>query len=101
MGLPYAADAGITHGTWLNFCSARGAKPTHVLFNGGVLRAEPCTPEQILEVLNGWMQRAVKPLVSGDLITSVATRRRVLWVGASGEGSARPRRRSAELLHWN
>src|SRR5208282_1019308 len=47
------------------------ARPTHVLFNGGVLRAK-LVRDRILEVLNQWLPRPVAPLVSDDLMHAVA-----------------------------
>jgi hypothetical protein len=89
LGLPYAADAGITrhlarflrqqaaqseHGAIRRTASGLAA-PTHVLFNGGVLRSG-LVRERILEVLNGWLQEesspAVQPLVGEDLMQAVA-----------------------------
>jgi molecular chaperone DnaK (HSP70) len=89
LGLPYAADAGITrhlarflrqqaaqseHGAIRRTASGLAA-PTRVLFNGGVLRSG-LVRERILEVLNGWLQEesspAVQPLVGEDLMQAVA-----------------------------
>jgi len=51
-GLPYAADAAITRHL-AHFCIVTG-QPTHVLFNGGMLRAK-LVRERILEMMNdGW-----------------------------------------------
>lgn len=91
VGLPYAQDAGITrhlaaflakqlnateelkdiqvpeHATFLH--------PTAVLFNGGVLKAQPLA-ERLMEVLNAWLQSEQAPearLLSGvDLDLAVA-----------------------------
>ncbi|MGR8933883.1 MAG: Hsp70 family protein [Gammaproteobacteria bacterium] len=91
VGLPYAQDAGITrhlaaflakqlkateelkdievpeHATFLH--------PTAVLFNGGVLKAQPLA-ERLMEVLNSWLQAEQAPearLLSGaDLDLAVA-----------------------------
>jgi molecular chaperone DnaK (HSP70) len=79
-GLPYAADAAITKHL-AHFLHRHAAAPTHVLFNGGVLRAE-VVRNRILEVLNQWLPRPVTPLISGDLMHSVA------W-GAAYYGLAR------------
>lgn len=89
MGLPYAADAAVTrhlakflrqqasaaeHGSVRRGRSGL-ACPTHVLFNGGVLRAG-IVRERILEVLNGWLAGegapAVRPLLGEDLMHAVA-----------------------------
>jgi hypothetical protein len=99
LGLPYAADAAITrhlarflrqqaaqaeHGVVRRTASGLAA-PTHVLFNGGVLRAA-LVRERILEVLNAWLKQEklapVTSLVGEDLMHAVAR-------GASYYGSAR------------
>jgi molecular chaperone DnaK (HSP70) len=74
-GLPYAADAAITRHL-AHFLHRHAARPTHVLFNGGVLRAK-LVRERILEVLNQWLQQAGLPkpvtaLASDDLMHAVA-----------------------------
>src|SRR4029077_11448187 len=56
-GLPYAADAAITRHL-AHFLHRQGARPTHVLFNGGVLRAK-LVRDRILEVLNQWLPQPV------------------------------------------
>src|SRR6202035_1166513 len=77
LGLPYAADAAITrhlarflrqqpsqaeHGSVRRTASGLAA-PTHVLFNGGVLRAG-LVRERILDVLNSWLkEEGLKPAV--------------------------------------
>jgi hypothetical protein len=69
IGLPYAADAAITRhlARFLTRQAAEGSSaslirrgpsgiacPTHVLFNGGVLKAEPLRT-RIVDVLNHWL----------------------------------------------
>ncbi len=68
LGLPYAADAAVTRhlARFLSRESAQGsgpavrrgpgglACPTHILFNGGVMKA-PALRARVLEVLNGWI----------------------------------------------
>jgi hypothetical protein len=71
IGLPYAADAAVTRhlarflsrqsdvaGT--NAQIRRGASglacPTHVLFNGGVMKA-PALRARVVDVMNGWLQQ--------------------------------------------
>jgi hypothetical protein len=71
LGLPYAADPAITRhlGRFLTQMASGGeagsiirrgpsglACPTHVLFNGGVMKAESLRA-RIVEVLNGWLQQ--------------------------------------------
>jgi hypothetical protein len=99
LGLPYAADAGITRhlARFLRTHAAasqsetvrRGpsglACPTHVLFNGGVLRANVIR-ERLLAVLDSWLKEegmpAVVPLVGADLMHAVSR-------GAAYYGEAR------------
>jgi molecular chaperone DnaK (HSP70) len=69
-GLPYAADAAITRHL-AAFLKGAGTMPTHVLFNGGVLRSE-LVRERILEVLNSWSPSPVKALLGEDLMHAVA-----------------------------
>ncbi len=101
IGLPYAADAAVTkhlarflrqqaagseHGNVRRGPSGL-ACPTHVLFNGGVLRAG-IVRERILEVLNEWLQQegmsAVRPLTGEDLMHAVA--RGAAYYGVSRQG---------------
>jgi len=88
-GLPYAADAAVTRhlarflrqqiGTEGQAAVRRGpsglACPTHVLFNGGVLRAE-LIRERLETVLNAWLAEdgmaAVNALTGEDLMHAVA-----------------------------
>ncbi|HYL36053.1 MAG TPA: Hsp70 family protein [Bryobacteraceae bacterium] len=99
LGLPYAADAAITRhlARFLRQQAAQSeqgavrrtasglAAPTHVLFNGGVLRAG-LVRERIIQVLSAWLQQeglsAVTALVGEDLMHAVAR-------GAAYYGSAR------------
>ncbi|MEI9814869.1 MAG: Hsp70 family protein [Acidobacteriota bacterium] len=69
-GLPYASDAAITRHL-AHFLRRQSASPTHVLFNGGVFLA-PFLRDRIIEILNGWLAKPVTPLISGDLMRSVA-----------------------------
>ena len=107
MGLPYAADAAITRhlARFLRQQSShaeggvrRGASglacPTHVLFNGGVLRA-PIVRERILAVLNGWLaaesMEPVQPLLGEDLMHAVARGAAYYGLCAPGQGRAHSR----------
>ena len=103
IGLPYAADAAITrhlarflrqqaaqseHGAVRRGPSGLAA-PTHVLFNGGVLRAN-LVRQRILDVLNGWLaeeglQPAV-PLVGEDLMHAVARGAAYYGLARAGRG---------------
>jgi hypothetical protein len=101
IGLPYATDTAITrhlahflrqraaaaeHGTVRRGKSGL-ACPTHILFNGGVLRAAPVR-QRILEVLNGWLKAEalapVKPLLGEDLMHAVS--RGAAYYGLSRQG---------------
>jgi len=101
IGLPYAADAAITrhmarflrqqaaqseHGSVRRGSSGMAA-PTHVLFNGGVLRAK-LVRERIMEVLNGWLaQEGLSPavaLLGEDLMHAVA--RGAAYYGLARQG---------------
>ncbi len=103
IGLPYAADAAITrhlarflrqqaaqseHGSVRRGASGLAA-PTHVLFNGGVLRSE-IVRHRILDVLNGWlsgegMSPAV-PLLGEDLMHAVARGAAYYGLARAGRG---------------
>jgi hypothetical protein len=81
-GLPYAADAAITRHL-AHFLHRQGARPTHVLFNGGVLRAK-LVRDRILEVLDQWLSQPVTSLSSDDLMHAVA--RGAAYYGLAREG---------------
>ena len=80
IALPFASDARIT-AHLAHFLKQAGALPTHVLFNGGVLRAG-LIRQRILETLNGWLPRPVTVLDGEDLMLAVAR-------GAAYYGQAR------------
>ena len=101
IGLPYAADAAVTkhmarflrqqaasseHGSVRRGPSGL-ACPTHILFNGGVLRAG-IVRERIIETLNDWLQQegmaAIQPLLGEDLMHAVA--RGAAYYGVSRQG---------------
>ncbi|HEY6392402.1 MAG TPA: Hsp70 family protein [Bryobacteraceae bacterium] len=103
IGLPYAADAAITrhlarflrqqaaqaeHGSVRRGSSGLAA-PTHVLFNGGVLRAN-LVRKRILEVLNGWLgEEGMQPVVSligEDLMHAVARGAAYYGMARAGRG---------------
>jgi molecular chaperone DnaK (HSP70) len=91
LGLPYAADAAVTKhiARFLSRIAASdgaaspsvrrgsdgGARPTHVLFNGGVMKAETLR-NRVVEVLDAWLAEdgleSVKVLDSPDLDRAVA-----------------------------
>lgn len=70
LSLPYATDARIT-AHLAHFLRQANAMPTHVLFNGGVLRAGRVR-SRLLEVLNSWAPAPVKLLDGEDLMLAVA-----------------------------
>jgi molecular chaperone DnaK (HSP70) len=103
IGLPYAADAAITrhlarflrqqaaqseHGSVRRGASGLAA-PTHVLFNGGVLRSGTVR-ERIIEVLNGWLAEEglspVAPLLGEDLMHAVARGAAYYGLARAGRG---------------
>jgi len=79
IGLPYAADPGITRhlARFLNrqagsLHEAGGPiKPSAILFNGGVFRAGPLR-SRVAEILSGWAGAPVPPLEAADLDLAVA-----------------------------
>ena len=83
-GLPYAPDAAITRHL-AHFLKRQSAKPTHVLFNGGVFLAQ-FMRDRIVQILNQWLSRPVTPLVSGDLMRSVAHGAAYYGLARQGEG---------------
>jgi hypothetical protein len=103
IGLPYAADAAITRhlAKFLRQQAAssessavrRGpsglACPTHVLFNGGVLRAG-LVRDRILEVLNTWLaeekMQPVRVLAGEDLMHAVSRGAAYYGIARQGRG---------------
>jgi molecular chaperone DnaK (HSP70) len=103
LGLPYAADPAITRhmARFLRQQAApsqqaavrRGpsglACPTHVLFNGGVLRA-PLVRERILGTLDAWLAAEglppIKPLTGEDLMRAVASGAAYYGLARTGRG---------------
>ncbi len=103
LGLPYAADAAITkhlarflrqqaanaeHGSVRRGKSGLAA-PTHILFNGGVMRAKMAR-DRFIEVLNSWLveegMEPVKPLLGDDLMHAVARGAAYYGMARSGRG---------------
>ncbi|MGD1095620.1 MAG: Hsp70 family protein [Bryobacteraceae bacterium] len=84
LGLPYATDAAITRHL-AHFLHQNQATPTHVLFNGGVLRAG-IVRKRILDVLNGWLPQPVTALVSDDLMHAVARGAAYYGLARQGKG---------------
>jgi hypothetical protein len=103
LGLPYAADAAITRhmARFLRQQAAsseqgsvrRGASglacPTHILFNGGVLRA-PVVRDRIIEVLNNWLgeeaMQPIQPMLGDDLMHAVARGAAYYGMARTGRG---------------
>ncbi|MGP0076287.1 MAG: Hsp70 family protein [Bryobacteraceae bacterium] len=103
VGLPYASDAAITrhlarflrqqaaqseHGSVRRGKSGLAA-PTHVLFNGGVLRAG-MVRQKLLDVLNGWLaEEGLAPaaaLLGEDLMHAVARGAAYYGLARTGRG---------------
>ncbi|HET7502039.1 MAG TPA: Hsp70 family protein [Kofleriaceae bacterium] len=70
MGLPYAHDPAITRHL-AEFLARFSRMPTHVLFNGGVMKA-PRLQARIVELLRAWAGRDVTVLAGADLDLAVA-----------------------------
>lgn len=91
IGLPYAADAAITRhlAKFLRQQGTEFAAPTHVLFNGGVLRAG-IVRDRILGTLNAWLQAEgepdVKVLAGEDLMHAVARGAAYYGLARQGKG---------------
>jgi hypothetical protein len=102
IGLPYASDAAITRhlARFLRQQAAQSehgvrrgksglAAPTHVLFNGGVLRAAPVR-KKIMDVLNGWLaEEGLAPaaaLLGEDLMHAVALGAAYYGLARTGRG---------------
>ncbi len=84
IALPFASDARITaHLAY--FLKRAGGLPTHVLFNGGVLRAG-LIRQRILETLNGWPPRPVTVLDGEDLMLAVARGAAYYGMARQGKG---------------
>ena len=103
LGLPYAADAGITR-HMAKFLRQQAAQteqgtvrrgpsglacPTHVLFNGGVLNAS-LVRERLLSTLDSWLAEEgmspVKPLSGEDLMHAVSRGAAYYGVARTGRG---------------
>lgn len=70
LGLPYAHDPAITRHL-AEFLARDGRMPTAVLFNGGVMKADPFQA-RVVELLREWAGRDVKVLQGADLDLAVA-----------------------------
>lgn len=70
LGLPYAYDPAITRHL-AEFLAREQRMPTAVLFNGGVMKAEPFQA-RVVELLREWAGREVNVLRGADLDLAVA-----------------------------
>jgi molecular chaperone DnaK (HSP70) len=70
VGLPYAQDPAITRHL-AEFLGRFGRMPTHVLFNGGVMKAAKLQT-RVTELLRTWTGSDVKVLAGADLDLAVA-----------------------------
>jgi molecular chaperone DnaK (HSP70) len=70
MGLPYAHDPAVTRHL-AEFLARFGRMPTHVLFNGGVMKAAKLQA-RVVELLRAWTGREVGVLAGADLDLAVA-----------------------------
>jgi hypothetical protein len=88
IGLPFEADTGVTRHL-AAFLQAQGegkskpARPTHVLFNGGVFKADTFR-QRLLEVAAGWFGPDAAPkLLEGRQDLDFAVARGAAWYGRS------------------
>ena len=84
IALPYASDARVT-AHLAHFLKQAGALPTHVLFNGGVLRAGMIR-ERILETMNSWLPRPIHVLHGEDPMLAVACGAAYYGLARQGKG---------------
>jgi hypothetical protein len=88
LGLPFETDTAITRHL-AEFLSLHGeggpARPTHVLFNGGVFKA-PALRERVLEVLGGWFPAAPPVPLQGHHDLEYAVARGAAYYACVKEG---------------
>lgn len=88
LGLPFETDTAITHhlAHFLRQQGTNGAaiRPTHVLFNGGVLKAA-ALQDRLIEVLGSWFDKAPE-LLAGNVDLDFAVARGAAYYGALSEG---------------
>ena len=119
LGLPYAADAAITRhlarflsqqtisvpeGSRIRRGSTGFACPTHVLFNGGVMKAEPLR-SRLMEVLNGWLaDEEFAPLTNKEILAAPdldhAVARGAAYYGGARRGRGVRIRSGAARTHY-
>lgn len=97
MGLPYAADPGVTRHLAKFLTRQRGpeadsrtfAHPTAILFNGGVMKAT-LLRQRVVEVLNGWLSQeggaALRTLEGTNLDHAVACGAAYYGLARRGKG---------------
>ncbi len=90
IGLPYETDAAITRhlARFLTQQSGDGSapiRPTHVLFNGGVLKA-PALKERLLKVLGSWFPEGAPGILEGNNDLDFAVARGAAYYAAAKEG---------------
>ena len=88
LGLPFETDTAITHHL-AHFLSQQGTdgtaiRPTHVLFNGGVLKAD-VLQKRLIEVLGSWFESAPK-LLDGNADLDFAVAAGAAYYGALSDG---------------
>ena len=83
VGLPFESDAAITRHL-AHFLGRHAVAPSHVLFNGGVLKSEMLR-RRLLEVLGSWYDAAPQPL-AGEPDLDHAVARGAAYYGASKLG---------------
>jgi molecular chaperone DnaK (HSP70) len=93
VGLNYATDPAVTKHLAQFLRQAGGARPTHLLLNGGVLQAG-AIDQRIFEVINGWLQQAGAPALielrnetkHADLMHAVARGAAYYGLARTGKG---------------
>jgi len=103
LGLPYAADAAVTRhlarflaqqakdpagGAPIRRGPGGLACPTHLLFNGGVMKAAPLR-QRLLDVLNGWLEGEGFPRLTPREILDAPDMEHAVARGAAYYGKAR------------
>jgi hypothetical protein len=90
IGLPFESDAAVTRHL-AAFLSQQGeggtaARPTHVLFNGGVFKSEPLRA-RLLDVMSDWFGKDQSPdLLAGNQDLDYAVARGAAYYGAAKTG---------------
>lgn len=89
IGLPFETDVAITrhlaHFLTQQGGAADAARPTHVLFNGGVLKATALR-ERLLEVLGSWFPEGAPQVLAGNDDLDFAVARGAAYYGVAKEG---------------